>query len=204
MDDPKHQELKDRLLQLARKHSPGCMDISFYSRDQWQARGEKTCDDADMTMAFEGSFYAAWNINGTDPLFNDFHNLINDLGYRYEQGFAWSLHFYKLPPSVRPSLPFARYDYGGKKSITAEQLSRDPNVQAEVCSDGVDEERICVDVATWNKKLQRWERFAFHRFTEGENGWDSEYNQAVAYAEYINGTACSSGFVKDMPIYSGD
>lgn len=200
MDDPRHQELKDKLFELARKHAPGCIDISFYSQAQWQARGENICQDADMTMAFEGSFYAAWNINGTDGLFNDFHNLINSLGYRYEQGLAWTLHFYKLEPSVKPQLKFIRYLDG--KAITAEQLSRDPQAQAEVSNP--DTGYFYVDVALWNKSKRQWERFAFRRFEEGEDGWDSEYNQAVAYAEYINGTPYPKGFVKDMPNYTGD
>lgn len=203
MDDPRHQELKDKLLELARKHAPGCIDISFYSRDQWQARGENICEDADMTMAFEGSFYAAWNINGTDGLFDDFHNLINSLGYRYEQGLAWTLHFYQLPNLVRSNLPFFRYDSAGRTTITSGQLSRDPTVQAEVCR-AQDDGGVYVDVATWNKKLKRWEKFAYLRFDEGDNGWDSEYNQAVAYAEYINGTPCFKGFVNSMPIYTGE
>jgi hypothetical protein len=92
---PKHQELADALMAFTKKHVPGCFDVTFYNKYEWNKRGEDIHTNADLTMTFEGGFYHVWNHGGNPEMYREFCQIIKDLGYDYEQGFMWSLHFFK-------------------------------------------------------------------------------------------------------------
>lgn len=72
--------------------------VSFYTPEQWAARGEPYGDDALFTLAAEGAFNHLMNYPESredDLLIAEFNGLLRRLGLRYEQGFAWSFHFHR-------------------------------------------------------------------------------------------------------------
>lgn len=74
-------------------------DTRTYLRTEWEARGEPFGVGAALTLVTEspGPFYRVWNApegRGDIWTIGDFGKLLHDLGYRYEQGWPWSWHFY--------------------------------------------------------------------------------------------------------------
>jgi hypothetical protein len=74
-------------------------DAHVHSAAAWKKRGETVCFDADLHLTAEGAFYAVFNhpSGAADHrLVKEFIALIENAGYYYEQGFAWSWHFYRM------------------------------------------------------------------------------------------------------------
>ena len=71
-------------------------DTMFWSRERWLARKENMCDDADLHLTTEGNLYELVNGNDEDDLRGELNKLLERLGYWWEHGYAWSIHFYPL------------------------------------------------------------------------------------------------------------
>jgi hypothetical protein len=76
-------------------------DVAYYSKSEWQARGEPFGNEADLSMTFEGPLYEAinygeWGGFRPDGAEATIHRIAESHGYYSEQGFAWSLHFHKI------------------------------------------------------------------------------------------------------------
>ena len=74
------------------------VDYSFYGPRQWAAKGETMCSDATLTLAGEGGLFHALNGYG-DPswdaaIYELFGAVASACGYKWEQGFHWTAHFY--------------------------------------------------------------------------------------------------------------
>lgn len=94
-DSEEHGDLKEALSKFTKRWVPGCCDVNFYNKDEWKERGEDMWRHADLTMTFEGGFYTEWNHDGQPEMYKEFARIVSELGYTYEQGFMWSLHFFK-------------------------------------------------------------------------------------------------------------
>lgn len=81
--------------------------------------------------------------------------------------------------------------------ISASQLRIISDCQAETADSGC--EGTYCEVARWNERTQRWERFAFEKFFGNDEM--SEYEEASMYTEYINRGSVSQGFVHSMSNY---
>lgn len=70
-------------------------DVHFYSKSQWQARGEPFGNEAPLSMTFEGPLYDALNYGEWGWRVRDeLETLVHSHGFWMEQGYAWSAHFY--------------------------------------------------------------------------------------------------------------
>lgn len=68
--------------------------VVFYPQSGWLLRKEEYGNDAPLTMVIDGSeLLPALNYHG-GQLKEEFDKICEDLGYRYELGFCWSVHFY--------------------------------------------------------------------------------------------------------------
>jgi len=75
-------------------------DMGFYSKSAWRARGEPFGNEADWSLTFEGPLYEAlnygeWGGYREGGAVDFFANVGRKYGYWWEQGYAWSGHFYK-------------------------------------------------------------------------------------------------------------
>jgi hypothetical protein len=76
--------------------------VRYYAREAWRARGEPYGNDAELTLTLDGATLygvvnhtatnAAWAFREDDAL----HKYLEELGYYYELGYAWSLHLYRV------------------------------------------------------------------------------------------------------------
>lgn len=73
-------------------------DNHFYSPKEWSARGEEIGVYADLTLTCEGEFNHTINgyMSDSRHLIDDFNRTVNNAGFWWEFGFAWSLHFYRM------------------------------------------------------------------------------------------------------------
>ena len=74
-------------------------DMGFYSKSAWRARGEPFGNEAAWSMTFEGPLYEALNYGEWGGFREggavDFlAETARKYGYFFEQGYAWSGHFY--------------------------------------------------------------------------------------------------------------
>jgi hypothetical protein len=85
-----HEWLIDR--ELAR-------DTAFYTREQWEAREEPYLAQSELVLVFEGEFYRLINDRHAEnvALYEEFQELVRELGYFFEFGHAWNMGFYLLP-----------------------------------------------------------------------------------------------------------
>lgn len=68
--------------------------ITWYSPDQWEARGEVVGDCAILHASIDGSTLG-WILNNMwEPFYSDFVDLLKCHGYWHELGFSWSMHLY--------------------------------------------------------------------------------------------------------------
>ena len=66
-------------------------------QEEWQAKGEPYGNEAPVTAIIDGSeLLVAVNYEGGE-LKDELEQICEALGYRYELGFCWSIHFYPLP-----------------------------------------------------------------------------------------------------------
>ena len=70
------------------------VDVGFYTKEEWCARGEPFGNTAEISMTFEGALYEVLNYDGGD-LAEKFYAIAEKHGYMVEMGYAWSAHFYK-------------------------------------------------------------------------------------------------------------
>lgn len=66
-------------------------DTSFYTIEEWKARGEDYLNDSEYVIVTEGGLN--FILNYGDP--EEFYDLVESFGYYYEQGHSWNLGFYK-------------------------------------------------------------------------------------------------------------
>lgn len=72
-------------------------DTHLYTPEEWKARGEKYGQGSLFTITTEGSLNHLINYPETAAdarLLEQFGRFLEKLGVYYEQGYAWSLHFY--------------------------------------------------------------------------------------------------------------
>ena len=74
--------------------------VTFYTQAEWTAKGETLCADAVLSAAIEDSplqviLNYAWPPDVED-IVQELTRLLERLGYWYEIGHSWSLHFYPL------------------------------------------------------------------------------------------------------------
>jgi len=75
-------------------------DVHWYSKTAWQERGEPYGNEADVSLTFEGPLYEAlnygeWGGFREGGAVDFFAETARKYGYFFEQGYAWSGHFYK-------------------------------------------------------------------------------------------------------------
>ena len=72
--------------------------VRFVSKADWQKRGETVCPNAELTMITEEAQRLVHSLNYEidDELWAEFDKLLERLGYWFELGFVWSVHFYPL------------------------------------------------------------------------------------------------------------
>jgi hypothetical protein len=74
-------------------------DVHYYSKREWQERGEPYGNDAPLSMTFEGGLNHVLNYPETraaQQVRTDLEDLAHEHGFFFEQGFGWSAHFYAL------------------------------------------------------------------------------------------------------------
>lgn len=73
-------------------------DNHFYTPKEWQDRGEEVGLYADLTLTCEGELNHLLNgyVRDYRGIVADLENSLKKVGYWYELGYAWSVHFYKL------------------------------------------------------------------------------------------------------------
>jgi hypothetical protein len=73
-------------------------DARLYTKEEWNDRGEEYGKKADLTLTIDGSpLYRALNYGEPDWSYMEALNaLAKRYGYYYEQGYAWTVHFYKV------------------------------------------------------------------------------------------------------------
>ncbi len=75
----------------------GMRPVHFYSGDEWRAREEGIGDDAHLSAVIESSELATLlNSVGTsnEDQYASFVALLESLGWVFELGYAWSVHFW--------------------------------------------------------------------------------------------------------------
>lgn len=101
--DPDARAILDWLKRRGLDH-----DVNVYTPKQWAARGEPYGEGALFTLTAEGAFNHLMNAPESredDMLIAEFNGLLRRLDLRYEQGFAWSFHFYRSGGSkIEPQL----------------------------------------------------------------------------------------------------
>ena len=72
-------------------------ETSFFTPEEWRARGEQYCTESKLVLVFEGGLYHLLNGYMNAPeLYEEFDRFVNGFGYYFAQGTAWSLGFYPL------------------------------------------------------------------------------------------------------------
>jgi hypothetical protein len=77
-------------------------DVHFYSRKEWEDRGEDYGQDSELSVTYEGPLNTELNY-GNGRVYEATRQ-IAEHGYWFEMGFAWSMHFYpfqNLPADTR-------------------------------------------------------------------------------------------------------
>ena len=70
-------------------------ELTFYTQDEWRARGEPWGDEAVLSITTEGELCHLLNgLTGDGSQVDEFQEYVESLGYWYEMGYRWSLHFY--------------------------------------------------------------------------------------------------------------
>lgn len=98
---------------------------------------------------------------------------------------------------ANPNRGFGRYGRS-MGSIKVSELRDMQDVRAETADSGC--EGMYCEVAKWNERKKRWERFAYQKFFGNDEM--SEHEEADMYTQYINKGWCHQGFVHDMVDYS--
>ncbi|MDU2188411.1 MAG: hypothetical protein E7E45_10685 [Klebsiella pneumoniae] len=69
-------------------------DATFYTQREWKERGEDFHNDAVMVLVIDGSGLFHLLNYGCDT--TEFEDLVESFGFFYEQGYSWSVGFYRL------------------------------------------------------------------------------------------------------------
>ena len=87
--------IKDPETNLIESHIVG--DAKVYSRREWdEDRGEKYGCKAFATLSLDGSFlYEVFNYGESPELHDKLYTRLNNAGFYFELGYAWSLHVYE-------------------------------------------------------------------------------------------------------------
>lgn len=95
MSDP--NKLRETIQNWMNKWDVGG-DNKFYTPKGWEKRGEEVGVYADLTLTCEGQLNHILNGHVADArhLTDDFSRVVKGAGYWWEQGYAWSIHFYKI------------------------------------------------------------------------------------------------------------
>lgn len=86
------------LIEELQKRTAKYIDAHIYDLQQWQAREEVCGNQADYTLAAEGSLHHI--LNGYlepeegDLTYEELNKLAEEHGYTLVQGYSWSWHFY--------------------------------------------------------------------------------------------------------------
>lgn len=106
-------ELHNRIVEFMNKmdeSSTGkwiAKNSTAWTGDEWRARGEELGNDAFLVVTSEGTDWI-YLLNGNiftydlkkkdrdyfQGLYDEWNRLIEGLGYHWEMGFSWSVHFY--------------------------------------------------------------------------------------------------------------
>ena len=75
-------------------------DVSYYTKDEWEDRGESVGNGASLTIVGEGALYMTFNLLGNwiecTKTIDEFGIVLERHGYWYELGHHWSIHLYTL------------------------------------------------------------------------------------------------------------
>jgi hypothetical protein len=76
------------------------LDTHFYTPGEWAARKEPYLVKAELVLVFEGALYRMINTCTADSVrvYAELERLARRFGYYFEQGHAWNMGFYRLPP----------------------------------------------------------------------------------------------------------
>lgn len=85
-------------------------DISFYTPEEWRARGEEYCTDSKLILVFEGNLFSVMNgYTDSYKLYDEFDRFVRGFGYYFDLGNAWNMGFYPLDEDPPPSGDNRRY-----------------------------------------------------------------------------------------------
>jgi hypothetical protein len=92
MSTSKDKLIKALVLWLKKNELDG--DTTFYSKEEWNERGEEYHNDAEFVITTEGGLWFILNYGDSD----EFYELVNSFEYIAEQGHTWNIGFYFDPP----------------------------------------------------------------------------------------------------------
>jgi hypothetical protein len=72
-------------------------DALWYSATEWRDREEDYGNDAALTLVIDGSpMYPVLNLThpADHATYEEFSRCVESLGYWFELGYSWSVHFY--------------------------------------------------------------------------------------------------------------
>lgn len=70
-------------------------DARFYSREEWEDRGEDYGRNAYLTLVIDGSpLFELLNYCTNVKTYDAFDAMVRDTGFWFELGYAWTVHFY--------------------------------------------------------------------------------------------------------------
>jgi hypothetical protein len=85
-------------------------DTSFFTPEEWRARGEEYCTGAKVILTFEGGLFSVMNgYLDSDELYEEFDRFVRGFGYFFELGNAWNMGFYPLGEEPPDTADFRRY-----------------------------------------------------------------------------------------------
>jgi hypothetical protein len=85
-------------------------DTSFFTPEEWCARGEEYGTDSKLILAFEGGLFSVMNgYLDTRDLYDEFDRLVEGFGYFFELGNAWNMGFYPRGDDLTETADFRRY-----------------------------------------------------------------------------------------------
>jgi hypothetical protein len=71
-------------------------DAAWYTPSEWADRGEPFGNGAVLSLTFEGPLYSAINGEYGWSIRDRIVEIARERGFWFEQGYAWSVHFYRF------------------------------------------------------------------------------------------------------------
>lgn len=85
-------------------------DTTFFTPNEWRARGGQYGTDSQLVLVFEGGLYELLNgYSRRVELYDEFDRFVQAFGYFFEMGNAWNLGFYPLDDATQAGSDNRRY-----------------------------------------------------------------------------------------------